>query len=351
MGHVGMDLHTKTMYLRAYTDAGELLPGRKVYCNDLRPLWEYLDQFGDEPVRVVFEAVGNARWMYRLLSDRPNLEPVAVTPHKVKIVCETVAKTDKIDAEKLAWLSKVDALPRAWMPDERIEALRELVRHRARLVQGRTRAKNEINGLLVRCGLTRPYDDIFGTLGRRWLAAVEFKPPMRLQLENWLESIDWIEPKIVALEGRIRRMLQRDPQWAQDLEVLDSLPGLGLVSIATILAELGDYRRFRSRSEVAAYAGLVPRSKRSDKTKRYGKLSKQGSPELRRVLTQVAQGVARRVPRYGQLYERIAREKHTHIAKSAVARRLLEDAWTILIKQEPFRLLPEPAEESLTRVG
>ncbi len=69
------------------------------------------------------------------------------------------------------------------------------------------------------------------------------------------------------------------------------------------------------------------------------------------MLTQVAQGVARRGPRYGQLFERIAREKHTNIAKSAVARRLLEDAWTILIKQEPFRLLPEPAEESLTRVG
>lgn len=350
MIHVGMDLHNRMAYMRAITDDGELLPGHKVHFSDLRRLWQYLDQFGDQPVRVVFEAVGNARWMFRLLGQRPNVEPVVVTPHKVKIIAETVAKTDKIDAEKLAWLSSVNMLPKAWMPDERLEALRELVRHRSRLVRVRTRAKNEVNGVLVRCGVQRPYDNIFGTLGRRWLAALELPPMMRLQVDNWLEQIDAVNAKEAALTARLGRMLRQDPQWSAEASLLSSMPGLGVISIATILAELGDYRRFLSRSQVAAYVGLVPTSKRSARTARYGKLSKRGSPELRRVLTQVALGVARRVPRYGWQYERIKHEKCANIAKSAIARRMIEDAWTMLMKREPFRLMPVQAE-SLMRAG
>ena len=64
----------------------------------------------------------------------------------------------------------------------------------------------------------------------------------------------------------------------------------------------------------------------------------------------VAQRVARKVPRYGHLYDRVARQKGANVAKTAVARRLIEDAWTILMKDEPFRLWPVQAE-SLAQVG
>lgn len=350
MIHVGMDLHHRMAYVRAITDDAELLEGRKIYFNDLPRLWEYLDQFGDQPVRVVFEAISNARWMYRLLRQRPNVEPVVVTPHKVKIIAETVSKTDKIDAAKLAWLSSVNMLPKAWMPDERFEVLRELVRHRSKLVRVRTRAKNEINGVLVRCGIQRPYDNIFGIRGRRWLTILELPKVMRLQVDNWLEQIDSVEAKLALLESRVRRTLKNDTQWSADAELLSSIPGVGLISVVTILAELGEYRRFRSRSQIAAYVGLVPTSKRSAKTARYGSLSKRGSPELRRVLTQVALGVSRQVPKYHWLYERIKQEKCANIAKSAIARHLIEDAWTLLMKREPFQLRQEPAA-TLTRAG
>jgi len=67
MIHVGMDLHPKSSYLRAITDEGELINGRRINQNDIHKLWDYLDQFGQEEKRVVFEATSNARWMYRLL--------------------------------------------------------------------------------------------------------------------------------------------------------------------------------------------------------------------------------------------------------------------------------------------
>ena len=351
MIHVGMDLHHRSSVVQALSDeTGEIFASRRIHHDRIEELWQYLEQFGDQPIRVVFEAISNARWMYRLLSQRPNIEAVAVTPHKVRIISETVSKTDKIDAGKLAWLSSVDMLPRAWLPDERVERLRELTRHRNDLVRLQTQCKNQVNSVLVRLGLQRPYQDIFGPQGLRWLRALELPTVMRLQVEHWLTLLDALIQRRQGMDERIRRALQADEPWRQASALLDTIPGVGPVTISTILAELGEWRRFRRRSEVASFAGLVPVSKRSASSQRYGHISKRGSKELRRVLTEVAQGVACKVPRYGRLYGRVAQQKCANVAKTAVARRLLEDAWTLLMKQEPFRLLPVPAE-SLARVG
>jgi transposase len=351
MIHVGMDLHHRSSVVRYLSeDTGELSPARRVHHDRIEELWQYLDQFGDQRIRVVFEAISNARWMYRLLKQRDNIEPVAVTPHKVRIIAETIGKTDKIDSGKLALLSSINMLPRAWLPDERVERLRELTRHRTDLLHTQTRCKNHVTGVLVRCGLQRPYDDMFGPLGRRWLAGVELPEVMGLQIDNELALLDAVVERRTKVEGRIRRSILSDPAWRRAAVVLDSIPGVGPVTISTILAELGDWQRFRRRSEVASFAGLVPVSKRSADKKRYGRISKRGSKELRRVLTEIAQGVAKKVPRYGRLYDRVAKQKCANVAKTAVARKLIEDAWTILMKDEPFRLMPVQAE-SLARVG
>lgn len=351
MVHIGMDLHHRSSVVRALSgETGELYRARRIHHDRIQELWQYLDQFGEEPIRVVFEAISNARWMYRLLGQRPNVEPVAVTPHKVKIIAETISKTDKIDAGKLAWLSRVNMLPRAWLPDERVERLREMTRHRTDLLRMQTFAKNQVNSVLVRVGLQRPYDNIFGPLGRRWLAELELPEVMRLQVDHWLALLDEVAGRMLRMDRRIGQVIRDDPIWARAAALLDTIPGVGKVTISTILAELGHWPRFRRRGEVSSFAGLVPVSKRSAKTKRYGHISKRGSNELRRVLTEVAQGVARKVPRYGRLYARVASQKCANVAKTAVARRLIEDAWTILMKEEPFRLMPVQAE-SPTRVG
>jgi len=90
MIHVGIDLHHKNLYVRAITDHGELIAGTRIYLSEIDELWQYLSQFGDEKKRVVFEAVSNSRWLNRLLKKDPTVEPVVVTPHKVRIIAETV---------------------------------------------------------------------------------------------------------------------------------------------------------------------------------------------------------------------------------------------------------------------
>ena len=357
MIHVGIDLHHRNSYIRAMDDDGEVFPGRRIYHDRIGELWQYLDRFKGQRKRVVFEATANARWMFRLLQEDPDIEPVAVTPHKVRIIAETVAKTDKIDATVLAMLSHLNTLPRAFLPDEQLEDLREMTRHRAMLVRLRSRAKNHVNGVLVRRGLVRPYMDIFGMLGRRWLEEVQLPSVMRLQVEHWLSLIERFEEKIAEVEKKLYQELAQQDRWKKDLELLATMPGVGKLTAVTILAELGDYRRFRRRSAVSCFVGLVPTSKRSDKISRYGKLSKHGSKALRSILVEVSLHGARKVPRYTALYEGLKGRKGSNKAKAAVARQMLEDCWTMLMKGEPFRYRPVAAAagpvqaESLARVG
>lgn len=343
MIHIGIDLHHKNSYVRALLQDGTFLPGQRIYHTDIEKLWQYFQPFAKESKRIVFEATANARWMERLLRQDATIEPVAVTPHKVRIIAETVAKTDKIDASVLAQLSRMEALPRAWLPDEEVEQLRELVRCRAALVQLRTRAKNQVNGVLVRQGLVRPYANIFGTYGRRWLTEISLPETMRMQVDSWLELIEVYNGKIQHLDRRLYQ-IGRLPRWAQDVALLQSMPGWGLLTALTVLAELGDYRRFKTRASVSCFAGLVPSSKRSDKSSRYGKITKRGPTELRRILVEVTINAVRKVPRYGKLYARLKHERGGNVAKTAVARQMLEDGWTMLMKREPFRYEPVQVE-------
>jgi transposase len=356
MIHVGIDLHHRNSYIRALDDQGELFPGRRVYHDRMEELWQYLGQFGDQPKRVVFEATANARWLHRLLRRDPSIEPVAVTPHKVRIIAETVAKTDKIDAGVLALLSKLGTLPRAFLPDEEMEQLREMTRHRGDLVALRARAKNHVNGVLVRQGLLRPYMDIFGTRGREWLEQAALPPVMRLEVNQWLGLIDQLAQRIAEAERTLYGQMALAERWKADVALLMTMPGIGKLTALIILAELGDYRRFGHRSSVACFAGLVPSSKRSDQSCRYGRLTKRGPVALRSILVEVCLHGARRVPRYGALYDSVKGKKGSNVAKAAVARQMLEDCWTMLMKREPFRYMPAVAgstgqAESLTRVG
>jgi transposase len=347
-----MDLHRNNSMVVAMCDqTGEHFPARRLDNDRTEELWQYLDSFDAKQIRVVLEATGNSRWRYRLLKTKDNVEPVVVVPQKVRIIAETLSKSDRIDAEALAYLSTLNALPRSWVPDEDVEELRELTRHRAALVRRRTQAKNQISGVLTRCGVRRPYADVFGIRGRAWLEQIPLPNPMRYQVDVWLASLDHTVSQIEKVERILYGRLAKSDRWSEDVELLRTIPGVGMLTALTILAELGDYTRFRRRSEVASFAGLIPKSKRSNQTVRYGRLTRRGPAALRTILVEVSLHGARGSIRYGRLYEKFRSQKRPNAGKAAVARQMLEDAWTMLRKRQPFREpIPNPMKQP-ARVG
>ncbi len=146
------------------------------------------------------------------------------------------------------------------------------------------------------------------------------------------------------------RALSREPRWARPAALLQTMPGIGLITAITILAELGDRTRFSGRAAVANYAGLVPRQRNSNEKCWSGGITKHGPCHLRGALIEAAWISAARVPAYRALLERVEHRSGKRAAIVAVARRLLEDAWTLLRKDEPFRYVPmsPPNHEGLT---
>ncbi|GAG47525.1 unnamed protein product, partial [marine sediment metagenome] len=122
--------------------------------------------------------------------------------------------------------------------------------------------------------------------------------------------------------------------------------GIGLITSLTILAELGDLTRFRSRAAVANYAGLVPRHRDSDQKYWSGRITRRGPAHLRGVLMEAAWVAVPRIPVYQALFDRVKRKKSKGTAIVAVARRMLEDAWMLLIKEEAFRYVPTPVSDA-----
>ena len=140
-----------------------------------------------------------------------------------------------------------------------------------------------------------------------------------------LALIDALESVIGRLDVEVRQHARSDPR----VKVLTQLPGVGPFTALVLLAEIGDITRFASARKLAAWAGLTPTVRGSDRTVRHGHISKQGSAWVRWILCEAAQ-TAKRSPQFAAGYQAIARRRGTKIATTAIARKLLTRAYHLL---------------------
>jgi len=236
------------------------------------------------------------------------------------------------------------------MPDDEEFALREHLRARSDLVKIRTMLKNRVHSLLHRRAILAPSGDLFVGSGRRFLDQLQLDEAGRTILDRFLARIDDVGQTVEDSTASLRR-LAREPRWARRAALLQTMPGIGLITAMTILAELGDLTRFHSRAAVANYAGLVPKQRSSNQKHWSGGIAKHGPSHLRGALIEAAWISIRRVPVYIALFERVERKAGARTAIVAVARRLLEDAWTLMQKDEPFRYVPTPIRLRDSRIG
>lgn len=283
---------------------------------------------------VVLEATGHWCAAYDALAAQ-GAQVCLAHPARVRAIAAARIKTDKIDARILAHLLRADLIPEAWAPPQATRDLRDLVRLRWAFLGERTRAKNRVHALLAREGLRYPGTDLFGARGRRWVEGQTLRPHTQALVTQQLEHLDATASQVEALTQRLREALHGDLALA----LLQTIPGVGLITAATLLAELGDWQRFSSPKQVAAYFGLVPTMRASAHTAHYGHLTKQGSTHARRVLVEAAHGA---VPLPGPARHRylsLVRRRGKKVALVAAARVLLILAWTLLCTGEVYRHL------------
>jgi transposase len=197
-------------------------------------------------------------------------------------------KTNRRDAAQLARLHRAGELISVWVPDDAHEAMRDLVRARATARRVLGKARQHVQGFLLRHG--RVYSGARGWTQayRRWLTTVRFDhPAQQIVLQDYIHAIDDAEARLARLESQIRELL---PTWsmAPVVEAIQAMRGVGLIVAVTVVAEVGDFSRFANPRQLMAYLGLVPSEHSSGTSIRRGGITKAGNVHARRVLIEGA---------------------------------------------------------------
>lgn len=316
-----MDVHRRRTQVAVLDESGHELFNRNVP-NDRAKLSEVLVGCGPG-TPVVFEACYGWSWLAELLEDL-DFEAHLAHPAACKAIAYARLKNDRVDARILAHLLRTDLLGEAWIAPRDVREVRMLLRHRASLVRLRTSLKTRIRAVLADRGIDGPAA-LWEGPGRKWLAKVELPAVEREVVDDLCCLIDAVEPPIVRLEREIRARAKPDPR----VEALQALPGVGLLTAMTLVAEIGDIGRFPTARKLCSWSGLTPKVRNSDVKVRHEQISRMGPASVRFVLGEAAH-VAKATPAYAPAYDSIRKRRGKQIATTAIARRLLAHSFHIL---------------------
>jgi transposase len=281
-------------------------------------------------VRVGMEASGQARWFERLLAEL-NFElwiGDATVIHAKRVRKQ---KTDRQDAQLILRLMLKDDFPQIWVPSWENRDLRQLLWHRHRMVQARTRIMNQLQAVAINEGL-RCKKRLWREWGREQLEAFRLAPWASRRREDLLKLLDGLNPTIAELTQAIEQEVEKYPA-AQRLR---THPGVGPLTALAFVLIIGRADRFQCGKQIASYLGLVPLEDSSGNRRRLGHITKQGNALLRFLLVEAAQVAARSLPEWRNQYLHLTIRRGRKIAKVAMARKLAVRLYWMMRKEWDF---------------
>ena len=290
---------------------------------------QFYRSWAGQQVRVGMEACGHYPWFERLLAEM-GMELWFGDAAKIRASVVRKQKTDRRDAEHLLQLLLEERFPRIWVPSLEVRDVRQLLVHRHKQVQARTRTKNQLQAMALSHGVQKKYK-LWSKAGRVELEQLPLLPYASARRQQLLEGLDRLEVEMGELDRRVGEEARQRPEVVR----LMTHPGVGPVTALAVVLTLGPAERFGSAKQVGSYFGLIPSEASSGGKQRLGKISKQGSSLLRFLLVEAGQTAARYDPQLKRFYGRLAARKNRGVAKVAVARKLatrlylmLREGWT-----------------------
>src|ERR1700733_8100585 len=311
---IGVDFHPEFQQIASVdTDTGEFQEKRLGHGEDAEAFYRAL---AGQKVRVGMEASGHARWFERMLSELQFElwigDAAAIRAKRVR-----KQKTDRQDAQLILRLMLKDDFPHIWVPSWENRDLRQLLWHRHRKVQARTRIMNQLQAVALNEGL-RCKKRLWREHGRQQLESFRLAPWASRRRRDLLELLDRLNPTIAELSQAIEQEVEKCPE-AQRLR---THPGVGPLTALAFVLIIGKADRFECGKQIAAYLGLVPLEDSSGKRRRLGHITKQGNSMLRFLLVEAAQVTARSLPEWRSKYVHLTMRRGRKIAKVAMARKL-----------------------------
>jgi transposase len=267
-------------------------------------------------VRVGMEATGYSRWFERLLAEL-DIELWIGDAAEIKTKRVRKQKTDRNDAQLLLKLLLENTFPKIWVPSPENRDLRQLLWHRHRMVQMRTRMMNQLQALAMNEGQRRK-KKLWSDAGRVQLEKLPLAPWASRRRQDLLELLDQITPTIEDLTRTVEQEAKKQPEVLR----LMTHPGVGALTALAFVLVIGTPNRFQCGKQIGSYVGLIPSEDSSAGHQRLGHITKQGSSLLRFLLGEAAQAAARCDSDWRRRYLHLAMRRQRNIAKVAMSRRL-----------------------------
>ena len=361
----GVDVHNKFIVSTILSSDGQKLQERfDTTLDDLLKFKHWLKENGCHKVAV--ESTGNY-WIpiYSILEGSVNF--ILANAYQIKHI--PGRKTDTLDSEWLAEICLKNLISPSRIFNRDHRELRSLTRSRESLIKVRTKIKNwvthELEAACIK--LSSVLSDVFGKSGRhivdglligtdleqilesipsrrvrgikeeiRGVIQSNLSPSQTFLIQTHLNTIDSITNQIAEIEAKISGLISLRKE---DLRIALSIPGMGIISASTILAEIGDVRDFNSPEKLVAYCGLVPSVYQSAGKLINGHITKHGSPHIRAMLTEVAHAIMRskQNSKLKKFFLRVKARRGVKIGVVALARKVLSILYHLLISQETYQ--------------
>lgn len=287
--YVGLDVHKETIAVAVADSEG----GEVRYFGEIGNTPEAIQKLvrqlrkGDASLSFCYEAGPCGYVIHRQLSDL-GWDCQVVAPSLIPKKAGDRVKTDRRDALSLGRLHRAGELTAVWVPDGAQEALRDLTRAREDMKHLQRQAKQRLLAFLLRHGKRYDCKSKWTQAHYRWLEEVKFEQAtQQIVFQEYVDTVAVLSKRLDALDGHLQSAASASEFWPV-IEALMALRGVNLLTAATIVAEIGDLKRFASAPQLMAYLGVVPSEHSSGQNKTRGGITKTGNGHVRRVLVEAA---------------------------------------------------------------
>jgi transposase len=287
--YVGLDVHKETIAVAVADAQGGEARFYGEIANTPEEVLKLVRRLRKEGAKLLFcyEAGPCGYGLYRQLKDLRQ-DCLVVAPSLIPRRPGDRVKTDRRDSLSLARLLRAGELTAVWVPDEAQEALRDLTRAREDLKHLQRMGKQRLVAFLLRHGRTYPGKKNWTQAHFRWLETLKFDQPVQqIVFQEYLDVVQVLTKRVATLDGQIEKA-GPESAFSKQIEGYMALRGIDRLTATTIVAEIGDLRRFPDAPALMKYLGVVPSEHSSGATKSRGGITKTGNGHVRRVLVEAA---------------------------------------------------------------
>jgi transposase len=306
-------------------------------------LYQYIhNRYNNSKVICAYEVGVTGYYLHDYLTSR-NIRCLMVPPPSIPKASNDRIKTNRLDSEKIAQHLKNGDMSSIRVPDYDYRELRQLLRSREEYVNMRKVTKQRIKSLLLFSNLhilLKDTTQYWSYLHIKRLKELPCSPATRQRLDLLLKDLDYARSQTVIILRELKAFSEKNELLKRNIDYLCSIPGIGLITALTILANIGNPQQLRNPRELSAFAGLVPSEYSTGERISRGRITHLGNSVLRCLLIESAWKNITKDARMRQFYDRIRSKHHPQIGSRkaivAVARKLTLIIYRVLKEQREY---------------